>query len=108
MVGKLSVVPYNANAHKIAERMNNRYSHYRVCIGDLVWMIAISPVVKAISSVTKLKGVGNLEVSLVCEMDGRLTQENEVLNLGYDARMELRSQGVFDLLKKVGRRELDV
>jgi len=86
MVGKLSVVPYNANAPKIAERMNNRYSH----------------------SVTKLKGVGNLEVSLVCEMDERLTQENEVLNLGYDARMELRSKGVFDLLKKVGKRELDV
>jgi len=41
-------------------------------------------------------------------MDERLTQENEVLNLGYDARMELRSQGVFDLLKKVGKRELDV
>lgn len=107
MVGKLSVVPYHANAPKIAACINNSYSYLKICIGDLVWTIAISPVVKGISSVKQLKGVGNLEISLVCEVDGRLIQETEIWNLGSDARMVLCSQSVFDLLKKVDRWELD-
>lgn len=104
MVGKISVIPYTADHLEF----HGAYSYYQICLGDLVWKIAISPVVKSISFVKKLRGVGNLEVSLVYEINGQIREESEILDLGYDALKVLCSDSVFHLLKAVERWELGV
>lgn len=108
MVGKISVIPYGTPVPGITDVFGSDYSHYRIRIGDFVWLIAISPVVKSISDVKVLKGVGNLNVSLVYELNGRLVTEDEILCLGYDAETELCSKAVFDLIKAVDGWELGV
>ncbi len=104
MVGKIAVIPYAAEPFGF----QGAYSYYRICLGDLVWKIAISPAVKSISSVKKLSGVGTLEVSLVCEIDGQTRQESEILDLGHDALRVLCSDSIFHLLKATERWELGV
>lgn len=107
MVGKISVIPHGVSIPGITDVFGSAYSHYRVCIGDFVWLIAISPVVKAITGVKVLKGVGNLSVSFVYELNGSLVADDEILCLGYDADTKLHSQAVIDLLKTVDRWEMD-
>lgn len=107
MVGRISVIPYGVMIPGITDIFGSSYSYYRVRIEDVVWFIAISPAVKSVSSVKKLRGVGNLSVTISYEVNGLVFSEEENLDLGYDVSSRLHSQAVLDLLKKVDRWELD-
>ena len=106
MVGKVSVIPYGVPVPGVTDVFGSAYSHYKICIDEFVWLIAISPAVKAVTAVKRLKGVGNLSVSLMYNIDGRVFYDEENLDLGFDARKELCSQEVFNMLKRVDRWEL--
>lgn len=107
MVGKISVIPYGAPVPGITDVFGSPYSHYRIRIDDFVWYIAISPTVRSVKKVITTGTPGDVDVVIICDIDGKQALEEETLCLAYDAQTKLQSKFVADLVKRVNRWELD-